>query len=68
MRSDGVDETPEDWEDEVMREVRANREAYAARFGNDVRAISQHARERAEACGWEVTERKPRRVTTSGSA
>ena len=51
-----------------MREVRANREAYAARYGNDVRAISEHAHERAVACGWEVKERKPKRATVPGSA
>lgn len=58
MRPDLTIGAPEDWQDEVMREVRANREAYAARLGNDVRAISADARERAVARGWDVKERK----------
>ena len=44
--------------DEIMTEVRANREAYAARFGYDVHAILTRARE----CGRRGHERKPRRV------
>ena len=61
-------DAPGEIQDEIMREVRANREAYAARYGNDVRAISEHAHERAVACGWEVKERKPKRATVPGSA
>lgn len=34
-------------EDEIMREVRAVREAYTARFGYDVRALMAHAWKRA---------------------
>ena len=68
MKPDLTNDPPEDWQDEVMSEVRANREAYAARFGNDVRAISEHARERAVACGWEVKERTPKRMAVPGSA
>lgn len=51
-----------DRRDEVIREVRANREAYAARFDYDVRAILSRARARASECDCEVTEREPRRV------
>ena len=68
MKPDLTNDPPEDWQDEVMSEVRANREAYAARFGNDVRAISEHARQRAVACGWEVKERMPKRGAVPGSA
>ena len=37
-----VNESP----DEIICDVRANREAYAARYGYDVRAILQRSRER----------------------
>ena len=67
MKPDLTTDAPEDWQDEIMREVRANREAYAARHGNDVRAISKHARERAAACGWEVKERMPEQAAEPGS-
>ncbi len=33
--------------DEIIGEVRANRDAYAARFGYDVRTILRRSRERA---------------------
>lgn len=46
-------------QDEVIQEVRANREDYAARFGYDVRAILHRARERAQAAG--AKKREPRR-------
>lgn len=62
MKPDFLDDAGADRQDEVIREVRANREAYAARFGYDVRAILQRARERAGACDQEVRERVPRRV------
>ena len=49
-------------EDEIMQEVRAIREAYAARFGYDVRALMAHVRERAKQSEREVVKRAPRRV------
>ena len=49
-------------EDEIMQEVRAVREAYAARFGCDVRALMAHLREQAEQSGRAVVKRKPRRI------
>ena len=51
----------------LLREVRENREAYAARFSYDVRAILRRARARAAECEREVTERKPRRVAVPRS-
>ena len=45
--------------DEIMEEVRANREAYASRFGYDARAMLEHAREHARACTG-AAHRKPR--------
>ena len=49
-------------EDEIMQEVRAVREAYAARFGYDVRALMAHLREQAEQSGQAVVKREPRRI------
>ncbi|HLT48352.1 MAG TPA: hypothetical protein VK002_14045 [Rubricoccaceae bacterium] len=49
-------------QDEVMREVRAIREAYAARFDYDVRALFEHARRRVQQSDREVVRREPRRV------
>ena len=49
-------------QDEVMREVRAIREAYAARFGYDIDAISQDARAKEAQSGHEVVSRRPKRI------
>ena len=68
MKPDSLDDAASEHQDEVIREVRANREAYAARFDYDVRAILRRAREQAEECGREATEREPRRVAVPGSA
>lgn len=65
MMPDFLDDNPHSHHDEVIREVRANREEYAARFGYDVRAILRRARERAHECG--ARERAARRVAASGS-
>lgn len=54
-------------QDEVMREVRAVREAYAARFNYDVRALFEHARQQARRSGREVVQREPRRVEEAAS-
>ena len=60
MTPDFLDDDPRTHQDEVIREVRANREHYAAGFDYDVRAILRRARERARESG--VSERSPRRV------
>ena len=57
-----TDAFPELQQDEVIRELRANREAYAARFGYDVRAILRRSREQAVEEGWPVVHREPRRI------
>lgn len=49
-------------EDEVIREVRAAREAYGARFGYDIAAIVRDAKAKDEASGHEVVRRSPRKV------
>jgi hypothetical protein len=48
-------------EDDVLREVRAAREAYARSFGYDVRAMVADLRARDAAGDWPVVRRAPRR-------
>ncbi len=55
-------------QDEVMQEVRAVREAYAARFGYDVRALFEHARQQAHRSDREIVRREPRRVEDAATA
>ncbi len=64
MIPDFLDDTHTTHRDEIIQEVRANREAYAARFDYDVRAILRRARERAAEGGCKVAEREPRRVVS----
>lgn len=47
-------------DDEIMREVRANREAYARRFNFDIRAIFRDAKTREKAEGRKVVSLEPR--------
>ncbi len=49
-------------QDEVMREVRAIREAYAARFDYDIGAIFRDAKAKEHESGHEVVVRAPRRA------
>lgn len=49
-------------EDEIMKEVRANREAYAKRFNFDIRAIFRDAKKREQKEGRKVVSLKPRRT------
>ncbi|MGI9173728.1 MAG: hypothetical protein ACR2GR_00210 [Rhodothermales bacterium] len=62
MTGDAVKKETRSGQDEVMQEVRAIREAYAARFGYDVRALLAHARKQAQQSGREVVKREPRRI------
>jgi hypothetical protein len=48
-------------EDDVLREVRAAREAYARSFGFDVQAMVADLRARDAAGDWPVVRRAPRR-------
>lgn len=50
-------------EDDVLREVRAAREAYARSLGYDVRAMVADLRTRDAAGDWPVVRRPPRRPT-----
>ena len=54
--------------DEIVAEVRAIREAYAARFGFDLRTISRDAREQQRVGGRRVVSLPPRRPVTAGRA
>lgn len=49
-------------QDEIIQEVRANREAYASRFNFDIRAIYQDAKEREQKEGHKVVALEPRRT------
>jgi hypothetical protein len=68
MKPISTQEGLESWQDEVMREMRANREAHAEECGNDVRAISRRAHARALARGWEVTQREQKRASAREAA
>jgi hypothetical protein len=49
-------------QDEIIQEVRANREAYASRFNFDIRAIYRDAKEREQKEGHKVVALEPRRT------
>ncbi len=51
-------------DDEIMREVRANREVYARRFNFDIRAIFRDAKAREKAEGRKLVSSEPRRTST----
>ena len=50
--------------DEIIREVRAIREAYAERFGFDIRALYRDAKEREEKSTRKVVSLEPKLVQT----
>lgn len=49
-------------QDEIIQEVRANREAYASRFNFDIRAIYLDAKEREQKERHKVVSLEPRRT------
>jgi hypothetical protein len=53
-------------EDDVLREVRAAREAYARSHGYDVRAMVADLRARDAVGDWPVVRRPPRRPSPGG--
>ncbi|ETW95173.1 hypothetical protein [Candidatus Entotheonella palauensis] len=53
------------WRDPIVEEIRRNREAYAARFNYDIKAICRAAREQQETSGREMVSLSPRPVTTT---
>lgn len=50
------------FEDEIMREVRAVRDAYAKRFNYDIDALFRDAKERQAMSGRQVVTLEPRRI------
>jgi hypothetical protein len=54
-------------EDDVLREVRAAREAYARAHGYDVRAMVADLRARDSAGDWTVVRRSPRRSSRTAA-
>lgn len=53
-------------EDDVLREVRAAREAYSRTHGYDVQAMVADLRAQDEAGDWPVVRRSPRRPSPIG--
>lgn len=51
-------------QDEIIQEVRANREAYGGRFNFDIRAIYRDAKEREQKEGHKVVALEPRRTVS----
>lgn len=49
-------------QDEIIREVRANREAYAAKFGFNIRALFEDAKRREGKDGREVVSLEPKMI------
>jgi hypothetical protein len=52
-------------QDEIIQEVRANREAYASRFNFDIDAIFRDAKENERKEGRKVVALQPRRTVTA---
>jgi len=48
--------------DEIIKEVRAIREAYAERFGFDVQALFRDAKERQQRAGRKTVALEPKRL------
>jgi len=55
-------------QDEIIKEVRAIREAYASRFNFDIRAIYRDAKEHEGEEGRKVVSLRPRRTETAEKA
>jgi hypothetical protein len=52
-------------QDEVIREVRAIREAYAEKFGNDIGALFRDAREREATTNRQIVSLEPKKLETT---
>jgi hypothetical protein len=48
------------WQDPIVEEVRAIREAYAARFNYDLQAIYRDLKAQERQCGWQTVSFPPR--------
>jgi hypothetical protein len=49
-------------QDEIIREVRAIREAYAEKFGNDIGALFRDAREREAKTDRQIVSLEPKKL------
>jgi hypothetical protein len=52
--------------DEIIKEVRAIREAYAERFGFDIQALFRDAKERQQRAGRKTVTLEPKRLEPTG--
>jgi hypothetical protein len=48
--------------DEIIQEVRANREAYAARFNYNIDALFKDAKQQEGKSGHKIVELKPKKI------
>ena len=53
------------WHDSIVKEVRRNRQVYAAKFHHDIKAICRAAREQQRMSGHKIVSLSPRSVTAS---
>ncbi len=53
------------WHDSIVKEVRRNRQVYAAKFHHDIKAICRAAREQQKMSGHKIVSLSPRSVTAS---
>lgn len=56
------------WKDPIVEEVRRTREAHAAKFGHDLRAIFEDLRRQQERSGREVVSFPPKRPSAARTA
>ena len=56
------------WRDSIVKEIRRNRQVYAARFQHDIKAICRAARKQQQKSGHEIVSLPPRSVTTAMKA
>ena len=56
------------WRDSIVKEIRRNRQVYAARFQHDIKAICRAARKQQKKSGHKIVSLPPRSVTTAMKA
>ena len=53
------------WHDSIVKEVRRNRQVYAAKFHHDIKALCRAAREQQKMSGHKIVSLSPRSVIVS---
>ncbi len=53
------------WHDSIVKEVRRNRQVYAAKFHHDIKSICRAAREQQKMSVHKIVSLSPRSVTAS---